>query len=83
MDVHKIIDKEYVKKYFRTHVMPDKFRKKVPDGVYDFQEGECRWRDVIVNGCVLYTISETWLEKGGPKDLHPDLRKPWGTYKSL
>jgi len=80
VDVHNIIDKEYVKKYFRTHVMPDKFRKKVPDGVYDFEERECRWRDVIVNGCVIYTISETWLEQGGPVDLAPELREPWGTY---
>ena len=80
MDVHKIIDKELVKKYFRTHVMPDKFRKKVPDGIYDLQEGECKWRDIIINGCVIYTISKMWLDKGGPVDLPEEFRYPWGTY---
>ena len=80
MDVHKIIDKEHVKKYFRTHVMPDKFRKKVPDGIYDLQEGECKWRDIIINGCVMYTISKMWLDKGGPVDLPEEFRYPWGTY---
>ena len=83
MDVHEILDHEAVRRYFLTHVMPDKFRRKVPDGVYDFQQGECKWRDVIVNGCIIYTISKMWLDQGGPKDLHPDLRKPWGTYKIL
>jgi len=80
VDVHKIVGHDAIRRYFLTHVMPDKFRKKVPDGIYDFEEGNCKWRDVIVNGCVVITISKMWLDKGGPVDLAPELREPWGTY---
>lgn len=61
--------------------MPDKFRSKLPDGIYDKQERDCKWRDVIVNGCTIYTISSMWLDKGGPEDLPEEFCKPWGTYK--
>jgi len=80
VDVHELIDKEYVKTYFSTRVVPEKFRRKVPDGIYDLQEGQCKWRDVIINGCILHTISKMWLDQGGPVDLPEEFRYPWGTY---
>ena len=80
MDLRDLIGEEVLEKYFRTHVMPDKFRKKVPDGIYDFEEMECRWRDVVVDGCAIYTISKMWLDQGGPVDLPEEMRYPWGTY---
>jgi len=79
--IHDIVDQEYVRKYFLSHVVPEKFRSNLPDGVYDFQKRDCKWRDVIINGCIIHTISSMWLEQGGPSDLHPSISEvPWGEY---
>lgn len=80
MDVHKLVGKEVVKRYFLTHVIPEKFRSDLDDGIYDFDKNGHKWRDVIINGCTIYTISKMWLDKGGPVDLPEELRYPWGTY---
>jgi len=80
MNVREMLGEEYLARYFETHVVPQKFRSSKPDGVYDKQDQECKWRDVIVDGCTILIISKMWLDKGGPVDLPEELRYPWGTY---
>ena len=82
MNIRELLGDEYVARYLNTHVIPQKFRSSKPDGVYDLQERNCKWRDVIVDGCTILTISKMWLDKGGPKDLPSELRRPWGAYRS-
>jgi len=80
MNIRNLLSEEYIAHYFETRVVPQKFRSSKPDGVYDKQDQGCKWRDIIVDGCVIYTISSMWLDQGGPVDLPEEFRYPWGTY---
>jgi len=82
MNVREMLGEEYLARYFETHAIPQKFRSSKPDGVYDLQERNCKWRDVIVDGCRIFTISSMWLDQGGPDHLPPDFQLPWGSYSS-
>lgn len=55
--------------------------KWVPDGTYDALSLFTRY--VIVNGKPKTVISDLWLRQGGPDDVHPDLRRPFGTYPDM
>ena len=50
INVRELLGDDYVAHFHKTHVIPAKFRSKKPDGVYDVQESNCKWRDVIVDG---------------------------------
>ena len=52
--------------------------KWVPDGTYDYNEYCCRY--VIVNGNATKVISKMWIDIGGPEDVSPELRQPWGAF---
>lgn len=80
INVRELLGDDYVAHFHKTHVIPEKFRSKKPDGVYDMQERNCMWRDVIVDRCTIISISKMWLDNGGPEHLPPELRVPWGTY---
>ena len=80
MNIREMLGEEHLAQYFRTHVVPQKFRSSKPDGVYDLQERDCKWRDVIVDGCIIMTISKMWLDSGGPEDVHDEFKRPWGYF---
>lgn len=50
----------------------------VPDGIYDYSEFLVRY--VIVEGNAKKVINKQWVDIGGPDDVSPDLKLPWGAY---
>lgn len=81
VDVRKAVGEEVVEHFFSTRVINQKLKKNVPDGIYDFTtERGLSWREVIINGTVMYTMTKSWLDNGGPEHLSDELRAPWGTY---
>jgi len=82
VDVCKAVGEEVVEHFFSTRHINQKLKKKVPDGIYDFTtERGLSWREVVINGTVMYTMTKSWLDNGGPTHLSEELRAPWGTYE--
>lgn len=52
--------------------------KWVPDGVYDYQEYMVRY--LIKDGGYIWCASKQWVDQGGPTDLPPEHRTPWGSF---
>lgn len=50
----------------------------VPDGTYDYEKYTTRY--VLVNGSPTIVITKMWVDKGGPEDVSPELRQPWGSF---
>ena len=82
VNVRELLGEEYLAHFFDAHVIPEKFRSSKPDGIYDLQDRNSKWRDVIVDGCTIHTITKMWLDVGGPKGLPSEFRRPWGAYRS-
>jgi hypothetical protein len=79
-EIISLVGHDRVKHYFDTHVMPDKFRSKLPNGVYDLPFMSTGCREIVIDGCVLMVASKQWIDKGGPEEWDPALRAPWGTF---
>ena len=80
--LRELIGEEVIERFFLTHFIPDKYKSKLPDGIYDTQEMDCKCREIVIDGCTIYRISSMWLDKGGPKDLPEEFCTPWGSYKT-
>lgn len=78
--LRELIGEEAIERFFLTHFIPDKYKSKLPDGIYDTEEMGCRCRDVIIDGVTMYRMSSMWLDKGGPESLPDELKLPWGAY---
>lgn len=53
--------------------------KWVPPGTYDYVAHNTRYL-IDDRGMPIRVITKLWLDKGGPEDVGPELRLPWGTY---
>lgn len=53
----------------------------VPDGIYDNNQRLVRYE--IVDGTYIRVIAKLWVDAGGPADVSPALKQPWGTYPDL
>ena len=51
------------------------------DGTYD--NSATLIRHVVVDGMPIITITKMWLDQGGPKDVEPALRQPWGSFPDM
>lgn len=80
MDVRELVGEDFIARFHKTRVIPEKFRSSKPDGIYDLEDRGCKTREIIIDGCVMIRISKMWLDKGGPVDLPEEIRYPWGTY---
>lgn len=56
--------------------------KWVPPGIYDHQEEQVR-RLIVEGGRPKIVIAKMWLDQGGPEDVDPALKLPWGTYPNF
>jgi hypothetical protein len=55
--------------------------KWVPDGVYDSQSLLTRYE--IKDGKPRTVITKMWIDAGGPQDVDPKFKLPWGTYPDM
>jgi hypothetical protein len=84
-NIRELIGEEVIERFFANRYRNEKLRQNVPDGVYD-RHGDpviapnAKWRDVIIDGFVMWTCTKKWLDTGGPPEWPADLRVPWGVF---
>lgn len=53
----------------------------VSDGTYDKQDYLVRYH--VIDGMPKTVISKGWIDNGGPADVDPAMRLPWGSYPDM
>ena len=84
-NIREVLGEETVAKIFKGRHVNQKLLVDVPDGIYDHVSKQgLGWRMVYIDKYLIYIISSSWIEKGGPSNL-PDVisMSPFGTFPDL
>lgn len=84
-NIREILGEETIAKIFKNRHVNTRLLVDVPDGVYDHVSKQgLGWRMVYIDKYLIYIMSSSWIEKGGPLDL-PDVisMPPFGTFPDL
>lgn len=84
-NIREILGEETIAKIFKNRHVNTRLLVDVPDGVYDHVSKQgLGWRMVYIDKYLIYIMSSSWIEKGGPSTL-PDVisMSPFGTFPDL